>query len=111
MTAHKAMKQRRSILAIVIMLATAAVISAHPLGNFSINQFTRIEPGTSRVAIRQVLDMAEIPTVAERRSIDTDADGACSPAELAAYAASISPRYLALLSLETDGTPLPIRLS
>jgi len=35
---------------------------AHPLGNFTVNRFSRIEVGGPRVYVRYVLDLAEIPT-------------------------------------------------
>ena len=36
--------------------------SAHPLGNFTINRFSRIEVAGPRLYVRYVLDLAEIPT-------------------------------------------------
>jgi len=35
---------------------------AHPLGNFTVNRFSRIEVGGPRVYVRYVFDLAEIPT-------------------------------------------------
>jgi ABC-type nickel/cobalt efflux system permease component RcnA len=43
-------------------LALPALASAHPLGNFTINRFSRIEVSGPRIYVRYVLDMAEIPT-------------------------------------------------
>jgi ABC-type nickel/cobalt efflux system permease component RcnA len=43
-------------------LALPALASAHPLGNFTINRFSRIEVSGPRLYVRYVLDMAEIPT-------------------------------------------------
>jgi ABC-type nickel/cobalt efflux system permease component RcnA len=43
-------------------LATPALASAHPLGNFTINRFSRVEVSGPRLYVRYVLDMAEIPT-------------------------------------------------
>jgi hypothetical protein len=40
----------------------AAVASAHPMGNFSVNHYTRFEPSPRGLAIRYVMDLAEIPT-------------------------------------------------
>jgi ABC-type nickel/cobalt efflux system permease component RcnA len=39
-----------------------AAASAHPLGNFTINRFSRVEVSGHRLYVRYVLDMAEIPT-------------------------------------------------
>ena len=36
--------------------------SAHPLGNFTVNRFSRIEVAGPRIYVRYVLDLAEIPT-------------------------------------------------
>jgi len=47
--------------ALAALLAPAAA-SAHPLGNFTINQFSRIEVADHRVSVLYVLDLAEIPT-------------------------------------------------
>jgi ABC-type nickel/cobalt efflux system permease component RcnA len=46
----------------VAALALPALASAHPLGNFTINRFSRVEVSGPRLYVRYVLDMAEIPT-------------------------------------------------
>jgi nickel/cobalt exporter len=43
-------------------LALPAAAAAHPLGNFTVNRFSRIEVAGPRVYVRYVLDLAEIPT-------------------------------------------------
>ena len=43
-------------------LVLPALAAAHPLGNFTINRFSRIEVSGPRLYVRYVLDMAEIPT-------------------------------------------------
>jgi nickel/cobalt transporter (NicO) family protein len=43
-------------------LAWATVASAHPLGNFTVNRFSRIEVSGQRLYVIYVLDLAEIPT-------------------------------------------------
>src|SRR5437868_7076465 len=45
-----------------VALLAAAAATAHPLGNFTINRFSRIEVSGPRVYVVYVLDMAEIPT-------------------------------------------------
>jgi nickel/cobalt exporter len=47
-------------LAVVTVLATL-VASAHPMGNFSVNQYTLIRPGADRVEVTYVIDLAEAP--------------------------------------------------
>jgi nickel/cobalt transporter (NicO) family protein len=48
--------------AVLAGLALPALASAHPLGNFTINRFSRIEVSGPRIYVLYVLDMAEIPT-------------------------------------------------
>jgi ABC-type nickel/cobalt efflux system permease component RcnA len=58
-------------LAVLLVLAAALVApvaaQAHPLGNFTINRFARIEVAGHRLYVRYVLDMAEIPTFQARQ--------------------------------------------
>ena len=85
---------------LVIAVALAALVFpaaalAHPLGNFTINRFTRLEVSGHRVYARYVLDMAEIPTFqARQEGIDP-----------AAYARRIA----AGLRLTVDGRPARFR--
>jgi ABC-type nickel/cobalt efflux system permease component RcnA len=92
-----------------LIFALVGLASAHPLGNFSINQFSRIEVGKSQVKIRSVLDLAEIPTFQESQTIDTDKDGKLSQTELDAYAENVSPVYIANLKISIDGQPFELR--
>ena len=57
---------RAALVAVVLVLATAAPASAHPLGNFSVNHLSTVSISSDRVQVRYVLDQAEIPTVQER---------------------------------------------
>ena len=54
-----------------VLAAFAAVptsASAHPLGNFTINHYSRVQPSGDRIYVLYVLDVAEIPTVRERQA-------------------------------------------
>jgi ABC-type nickel/cobalt efflux system permease component RcnA len=53
-------------------LVAPALASAHPLGNFTINRFSRVEVSGPRLYVRYVLDLAEIPTYQAGR-IDANA--------------------------------------
>jgi nickel/cobalt transporter (NicO) family protein len=55
-------------------LALPALAAAHPLGNFTVNRFSRIETSGPRLYVRYVLDLAEIPTFQAGR-IDAHAYG------------------------------------
>jgi nickel/cobalt transporter (NicO) family protein len=56
------MKRLVVLLVVAAALIAPAAASAHPLGNFTINRFSRVEVSGHRVYVRYVLDMAEIPT-------------------------------------------------
>jgi nickel/cobalt transporter (NicO) family protein len=56
------MRRFALLVAAVAALALPALAGAHPLGNFTMNRFSRIEVSGPRLYVRYVLDMAEIPT-------------------------------------------------
>ena len=66
------MKRLPLLVAAAAALALPALAAAHPLGNFTINRFSRIEVSGPRLYVRYVLDMAEIPTL-QAGPIDSDA--------------------------------------
>ena len=57
------MKRLLLFVTVCYLLVPAAVASAHPLGNFTINRFARVEVAGDRLYVRYVVDMAEIPTL------------------------------------------------
>ena len=56
------MKRIVFLLSAVAVLALPVAAAAHPLGNFTVNRFSRLETASSRLYVRYVLDLAEIPT-------------------------------------------------
>jgi len=52
------------------LILSSAVSFAHPMGNFSINHYSRINIADQTVEIRYLIDMAEIPTFQEIRQFD-----------------------------------------
>jgi ABC-type nickel/cobalt efflux system permease component RcnA len=59
------MRRRLAIVvvaAVAVALAAPLAATAHPLGNFTINRYSRIDVSGKRVYVLYVLDMAEIPT-------------------------------------------------
>jgi nickel/cobalt transporter (NicO) family protein len=58
-------------LAVLLAVAAALVVpvaaQAHPLGNFTVNRFARVEVSGHRLYVRYVLDLAEIPTYQARQ--------------------------------------------
>lgn len=108
---------RAALLAALVLLASlgaAALLvpeqaAAHPLGNFTISRYSRVELTTGEVRLRYVIDMAEIPTFQEKAAIDGDRDGTISDAEAALYADRQVGALLGNLSLQVNGRAVPLR--
>ena len=99
----------RYVLAIVLSaLGTAA---AHPLGNFTINHFVRLQVGAERIGVHYVVDMAEIPAFQELQAMGARSDDPPSAARLDAYATTTDARYADGSVLTVDGTRLPLHPS
>jgi nickel/cobalt exporter len=69
------------LMAFSLLIASGNAV-AHPLGNFSVNQYSAIRIGKSEVELRYIVDMAEIPTFQEIQQTglvpnvgDTSAEG------------------------------------
>ena len=99
----------------IAALALAAVAAftgkpaaAHPLGNFTINHLSKIAVERDRIAVRYVLDMAEIPTFAVMRS--RDPGGTFDARELRAWAHDEGALIAPSLALTIDGVPTPLTL-
>jgi hypothetical protein len=63
-----------------------------------------------KIKIRQVLDLAEIPTFQEQVLIDSDKNGTLEQKELDDYAERITPQILANLFLTVNDQPLALRV-
>ena len=99
------------LLALAILIsgspwARPSVVSAHPLGNFTINRYSRIEPGIDQIHLRYVLDLAEIPTFQEMSRIDLDQDGRISDSEHSAYRTSKVHELRDNLHLSINAAPI-----
>jgi nickel/cobalt transporter (NicO) family protein len=91
----------RAFLATAVALAALvmpAVAGAHPLGNFTINHYSRVQPTGDRIYVVYVLDMAEIPTFRVRRTMSTPE----------AYARATSKAVADELELEVAGRRLDL---
>lgn len=84
-------RRRRFLAALLILtalLSWPASIWAHPLGNFTINRYSRLEPGREQIDLIYVVDRAEIAAFQEKQRMDVDGDGDISPNEQAEYQAA-----------------------
>jgi nickel/cobalt exporter len=90
-------------LLLLFTLFVAPAVSAHPLGNFTINHFDGIHVAAQKISIDYVLDMAEIPAFQEMSLIARGPDGKPDPAALPGYAAQHCQSIAADLILQEDG--------
>ncbi len=101
------MMVRRAMVALAVvagtLLATTTVASAHPLGNFTINQASVLRVAGNRLTIVHVVDMAEIPTFQTKSDIDRDRNGDLSGAERRRWARAECGRVNTKLSVQVDG--------
>jgi ABC-type nickel/cobalt efflux system permease component RcnA len=74
------------VLVVVAIVAVPGLAAAHPLGNFTTNQYVEFHIAPGGLEIEHVLDLAEIPAAQELRTIDIDSDGSPSDAESERYA-------------------------
>ena len=56
----------------ILTLSGAQPATAHPLGNFTVNRYARVEVSAGAVRVYYVLDEAEIPTFQEGTGVNTD---------------------------------------
>jgi nickel/cobalt exporter len=92
----------------VFFLTAAGKVTAHPLGNFSISQYSAIRVDKEIVEIRYIIDMAEIPTFQEIQ--ETGIVPQAGDASLDAYLKRKTDMLGGGLILEINGlrlTPLP----
>jgi nickel/cobalt transporter (NicO) family protein len=83
---------------------------AHPLGNFTINHYSRLEFSDEAARVTYVLDFAEIPTLQQKELLDADGDGKLSDEEAAAYLDAELPSLLKGLRLEVGDEVLPLQI-
>src|SRR5829696_7980955 len=90
-------------------LVPAKPAAAHPLGNFTVNQYSQIEIGTADAHLIYVLDLAELPTVADRPLLDSDGDGVISDSERESYLDDKLSEVSPALHLFAGSTALTLR--
>src|SRR5262249_41030532 len=89
-------------------LLVPVVAAAHPLGNFTVNRYAALHVTPEALAVRYVLDLAEIPAFQELQQIDTDGDGGQSASERQVYLDRMADTLRSHLTLTHDGTPIQL---
>src|SRR5271170_8069585 len=93
-------------LSLLLLLSLCRFASAHPMGNFSVNHYSKISLDTDRIRVRYFIDLAEIPTYQELQQANIPAIAIDSNST--AVASYIAARGAALghgLILEVEGKP------
>ncbi|QCX75543.1 Nickel/cobalt efflux system RcnA [Streptomyces sp. YIM 121038] len=63
---------RRGLVVLAVVLGTAAPAHAHPLGNFTVNQYDGLLLAPGRLRVEHVEDLAEIPAAQAEPAIDRE---------------------------------------
>src|SRR5579863_3448687 len=99
-------RQPRFAWSLFVLVLSCAMSFAHPMGNFSINHYSKVKIGQESVEVRYLIDMAEIPTFQEIRQFDI------TPVAEDPSVTSYLDRQVKLLqpglSLEIDGQAIPL---
>lgn len=91
------------VVALALLVPGAGPASAHPLGNFTVNTYSGLRIQPDQVVVDLVVDMAEIPALQSRRSIDTDGDGKVTDAEASSYAGRACAEAAVKVDVSVDG--------
>ena len=97
-----------SFILLTFCLCLAPRSFAHPMGNFSVNHYSRISLDREGIRISYIIDLAEIPTYQELQQGNVTADVA-DPA-VTRFVASRGAEFGHGLSLVVDGKRLPLHL-
>jgi ABC-type nickel/cobalt efflux system permease component RcnA len=89
--------------AVAVLAAPPAPAAAHPLGNFSVNQYTGLTLSPASVTVLAAVNTAEIPTRQDRSLVDSDRDGTVTAGERAGYAGRTCPAVAGGLSVQIGG--------
>jgi nickel/cobalt exporter len=88
------------------LIIAAVPCFAHPMGNFSINHYSKLTVGSKSVHIEYLIDMAEIPTFQELRQLNLQPDPAS--VEVERYITTQGEQLASGLSLRIDGRAIPL---
>ncbi|MGH7909286.1 MAG: nickel/cobalt transporter, partial [Thermodesulfobacteriota bacterium] len=95
-------------LLISFFLIPSSPAFAHPMGNFSINHYSKIEMRDNKFKTKYLIDMAEIPTFQELMEIDTDGDKSISSYEKGTYLSKKAEELKKGLSLKLNDKPIEL---
>jgi ABC-type nickel/cobalt efflux system permease component RcnA len=97
------------VIALFLIIAFSNAVLAHPLGNFTVNHFSRLQIGSDKIALRYIIDMAEIPAFQTLQALDANHDGQQSDEELKAFAEQNAARYAEGLLISVDNSKVKLQ--
>lgn len=97
-----------TVSAALLALAVPVVALAHPLGNFTINHYSRIELAARSARVFYVLDMAEIPAFQTISKIDRNGNGRADGDEIDAFAVARQQELMGNLQFTVNGQRLSL---
>src|SRR5262249_24765390 len=89
-------------------IVSAPSCHAHPMGNFSVNHYSRITLTKDVIEIRYILDLAEIPAYQEMQQYNIVAD--VNDSKALTFVASRGEEFKQGLRLKFYGAPMALRL-
>ncbi len=88
---------------LALILLWPSIVLAHPLGNFTVNRYSRLTVADNQIHLTYIVDMAEIPAHQERTRMDANGDGSVDQAEQDAYVTQRLATLPIQLSLQLNG--------
>jgi nickel/cobalt exporter len=92
---------------LALAIATAMIAVAHPMGNFSVSHYAKLQATGRGIEIEYALDLAEIPTFELLR--DWKLERSSSQAELGRRAGEQAREWLSKLAITVNGRPARAR--
>ncbi len=102
-------RTQRAVLFLFALAFSPRVAEAHPLGMSSVNRYAGVRLHARELEVDWLVDYAELPAWTEIEALDTDHDGAVTPAERDTYVRALVPRMRSTLHVDVDGSPVALR--
>ncbi|HET6381259.1 MAG TPA: High-affinity nickel-transporter [candidate division Zixibacteria bacterium] len=93
-------------LLLILLAISPSPVSAHPLGNFTVNHWVGVTVAAERVDVDIVMDVAEIPTIELMARIDGDRSGSLDRSERDAAGRMLCAERAPQVTVRVDGALL-----
>lgn len=93
------------VVGLCLLLGRPPAAAAHPLGNFTVNLYSRLEPAAERIDIVYVIDLSEVPTFQQFGGTPL------SPEQYTDFLSRTAAKASERLQLAVDGQRQPLQLT